>query len=183
MASPTYNFRTEKENSANEIQFHFISKGPSDVIKAVQYIYVGDLGGQRIFNMGFGDYDIETDYIDDQINTENGDVYKVFNTVLNTIPSFFEIFPGEIMMVSGSDSKPEYIEKCKENCEKKCGDKCRKAGRRIGLYTGYVNKNFDNLSQEYMFYGGNPDEENPKNTNLESYAKNKKYTSVFVFKK
>jgi hypothetical protein len=35
--------------------------------------------------LGFGDYDLENDKIVDDINTNNGDAFKVFNTVLGTI--------------------------------------------------------------------------------------------------
>jgi len=183
MASPTYNYRVEKENTDNEIQYLFMSKGERDIVKAVQYNYVGDLDGKRIFNLAFGDYDLETDELDDESNTANGDVFRVFNTVLNTIPSFFETFPNEIIVVSGSDSKPEFIEKCRENCEKNCQETCRKSGRRIGIYRGYVDKNFEELNKEFDFYGGSPSPADAKNTILEPYVQNKKYTSVFVYKK
>jgi len=182
MAAPTYNYEVEKEHTQDEIQYLFVSTGHKDIIKAVQYNYVGNLDEKRIFNLAFGDYYIETDTIDDEANTANGDVFKVFNTVLNTIPSFFEIFANEIIVVSGSDSKLEFIEKCKKECKKNCKEECRKAGRRIGIYRSYVDKNFEVLSNDFVFYGGNPALENPQSTLLEPYIVNKKYSSVFIFK-
>lgn len=183
MASPTYDYHTEIEHSNDKIQFLFISTGTQDIIKAVQYNYVGNYKNKRVFNLGFGDYDIEADTVDDEVNTANGDVYKVFNTVLNTFPSFFEAFPNEIVVVSGSDSKPEFIKKCKTSCTKNCKvEECKNANRRIGIYQGYINKNFDKLLTDFQFYGGYPCPENPQKTLLESYKVNKKYQSVFVSK-
>ncbi len=66
---------------------------------------------KRIFNLGFGDYDINEDKIDDSANTGNGDVYKVLNTVLTTIPKFFDTFHDAMLMVQGSDSKTEFTER------------------------------------------------------------------------
>lgn len=183
MASPTYHFQIEKEHTDDEIQYLFVSTGIKDIIKAVQYNHVGNLDGRRIFNLAFGDYDLETDTLDDETNSRNGDVFKVFNTVLNTIPSFFEIFSNEIIVVSGSDSKPEFIEKCRENCKKNCKEECRNAGRRIGIYRSYVDKNYEVLSDDFVFYGGNPAPEDQHSTFLEPYIVSKKYSSVFLFKK
>ena len=135
---------------------------------------------QTPFNLAFGDYDLETDTLDDDATSENGDVFKVFDTVLNTIPSFFEMFPNEIIMISGSDSKPEFIEKCRKDCKKSCKEECKNAGRRIGVYRGYVNKNFDVLSTDFVFYGGNPSPVDQQSTLLEPYMVNKKYNSVCI---
>jgi hypothetical protein len=83
--------------------FFFISKGEKDIIKAIQFSFVQELNGRKIYNLGFGDYDLENDKIIDDINTNNGDAYKVLNTALSTIPIFFENFGSEILMVQGSD--------------------------------------------------------------------------------
>ncbi len=102
-----------------------ISKGEQDVVKAIQYSFVQKIIGKNVFNLGFGDYDIERDLILDNVNTNNGDTYKVFNTVLSTIPTFFEKFNLDIIMVQGSDGRPEFIEQCKLGCLKKCILECK----------------------------------------------------------
>ena len=73
------------------------------------------MNGKQVFNLGFGDYDITTDTLDDKINSNNGDHYRVFNTVLSTIPTFFDAYKGAILMVNGSDGTQKFVEFCKEN--------------------------------------------------------------------
>ncbi len=172
-----YDLKMDK--SENDLKFFFISKGEQDVIKAIQFSFVQKLNGQNIYNLGFGDYDLENDKIVDDINTNNGDAYKVFNTVLSTIPIFFDNFSNEILMVQGSDGRPEFVENCKLNCKKKCVDECKKYNRRINIYRGYIDKNYEDLIIDYQFLGGVKDEE--QLTILEPYERYKKYDSVFLF--
>jgi hypothetical protein len=86
-----------------------------------------------------------------------------------------------ILMVQGSDSTPEYIEKCREACKRKCGvAECKKAHRRINIYRGFVEANFKELNENYTFMGG----ENIDNHNImEPFERNKKYNAVWVMKK
>ncbi len=107
MASPTYQTQPQ-EISETGIKYFFISQGPRDVIKAIEYFYFTDFADRKIYNLGFGDYDISKDKINDRVNTENGDAYHVFNTVLNTVPKFFESFADVAIMVRGSDSTDEF---------------------------------------------------------------------------
>jgi hypothetical protein len=179
MASPNYEL-TERI-SDQSIDYLFISKGKTDIIKVIQYIYFTELYGKSIFNLGFGDYDLNKDKINDSVNTDNGDVYKVFNTVLATIPKFFDIFRDAMLMVQGSDSKTEFTEKCRLTCKKKCTSYCKNQHRRISVYTYYVNKNFETLKDEYTFWGGVKDDNGT--IQLEPYIPQKKYGSVFVMKK
>jgi hypothetical protein len=97
--------------------------------------------------------------------------------VLNTIPKVFDIHENAMIMVTGSDIKPEFIEKCKVSCSRECGEKiCKKAHRRINIYRGFVDKNFDQLNKDYIFYGG----ERIENQNIvELYSKGQKYNAVF----
>lgn len=171
----------EEDKSENGIQFFFISKGEKDIIKAIQFSFVQELNGRKIYNLGFGDYDLENDKIIDDIDTNNGDAYKVLNTVLSTIPIFFENFGSEILMVQGSDGRPEFVEHCKLNCKKKCGYECKNYNRRINIYRNYVDKNFDDLSVDYQFLGGLKNEDHL--IILESYIRYKEYESVFLFRK
>ena len=171
----------EEDKSENGLKFFFISKGEHDVIKAVQFSFVQELNGRNIYNLGFGDYDLENDKIVDDINTNNGDAYKVFNTILSTVPIFFENFGNDILMVQGSDGRPEFVENCRLICMKKCVDECKNYNRRINIYRGYVNKNYEELNIDYQFFGGITDD--GQQTVLELYERYKKYDSVFLSRK
>ena len=168
--------------SETRIQYVFISEGISDIIKAIQYSYVHDFLGRKLFNLGFGDYDLETDAVADDCTSNNGDHYKVFNTVLSTITMFFSHNPKAMLMVQGSDSRQEFVEQCRLTCRKRCGKRnCKNADRRIGIYRNYVDKNLEILSLDYTFYGqtlrfGN-------HVVVENYRKRRPYKCVFLVKK
>lgn len=136
------------------LKYLFISSRESDVVKAIAYDYVQELRNSPLYNLGFGDYDIENDKIDDSVNTNNGDVYDVFHTVLSTVPQFFERNPDAIMVVEGSDYGADFANRCKENCKKKCQDSCRNLNRRIRTYRHFVDKNYIHLTINYTFLGG-----------------------------
>lgn len=175
MAKPSYDVAIEK--SRLRVRFAFVSSKIQDVIKVISYDYVGLYHGKKTFNLGFGDFDPLTGGINDNANTANGDVYTVLNTVLNTIPVFFQEYPEHALMVRGSDSGAEFIKQCKPECKKRCLEgECKNQHRRINTYTRYVNNNYDELIKEYSFLGGNEEA-------IESFEKDKKYDSVFVYKK
>lgn len=173
---PTESF---SDNISNK--YLFISSGKIDVVKAVEYQYVEPNEEGHVYNLAFGDFDFETGQLNDLVDTNNGDHYAVFNTVLSTIPSFFDDNPMATMMVQGSDTKEEYVEKCKLVCKKKCVASCKNSERRINTYRYYVNKNYDDLIKEYEFVGG---ETLPDGTiSKEVYVKDKKYDTVFCKKR
>jgi len=163
------------------LRYFFISQGEQDIIKAIQYSFIQDLHGRKVFNLGFGDYDIGTDKLDDKTDSNNGDHYKVFNTVLSTIPTFFNAFNGAILMVHGSDSTDSFLEICKEKCTKKCENECKNFRRRINLYRRYVNNNYMALINDYQFIGGTLDEDGK--TILEHYILHKEYDAVMLYRK
>lgn len=161
-------------------KYFFISSGNVDIVKAVEYQYVQDFGEYPLFNLGFGDYDLETDVTLDKTISNNGDTYAVFHTVLSTVPRFFEANPNAVMMVQGSDSSSEFSENCKKSCRKKCDKQCKNINRRINTYRWYVNKNFDDLNKTYTFYGGLKSENGM--IIPEEYDIGKEYDSVFCKK-
>lgn len=175
----TYELKEDK--SGNDLKFFFISKGKLDIIKVIQFSLVQEWNGKNIYNLGFGDYDLENDEIIDNVNTNNGDTYKVFSTVLGTIPIFFKNHRNDILMVQGSDGRPEFVEDCKLNCKKNCANECKNHNRRINIYRSYVNKYYEELSSDYQFLGGLINEKNQ--TILELYERYKNYDSVFLFNK
>ena len=178
MSNPEYFYEVEENITETGIQYIFMSEGENDIIKAIQYSYVQEFLDKSLYNLGFGDYDAETDTISDDSNSNNGDHYRVFNTVLNTIPNFFVNYPNAMMVDQGSDSKPEFMESCRPTCKKKCAEnECRNSHRRINIYRSYVDKNYEALEVDYIFYGGKNIVENQ--TFIEKYQKGEKYDSVF----
>lgn len=175
-------YHTREYQVANDLlQFYFVSKGEKDIVKVVQYQYVKDFNGRPLFNLGFGDYDMDKGTVSDEEVSNNKDHYKVFHTVLNTVPRLFDTFGDIVLMAQGSDSRQEYINKCRVSCSKECDDgHCKKAHRRIGIYRGFVDKNFAELSKIYDFLGGEGIE-NQKF--IEPYQRWKTYKAVFVLRK
>jgi len=179
MATTNYTIlETSKTNQGTK--YIFTSKGKTDIVKAIQYSYVQEYNNKQVYNLGFGDYNMETGETDDIVLTDNGDTYVVFNTVLTTKSMFFEAYPNDMMIVQGSDSAVKFSEKCRQTCKRKCIDVCKKAHRRIGVYREYVNRNFDELNKEYKFYGGILSVDNK--IIIEDYIEGKTYQSVLVIK-
>lgn len=173
-------YETIEDKLNDVLQYFFTSTGNKDIIKTIQYAYVKNMNGKRVFNLGFGDYDIENDSFSDDIITNNGDAYRVFKTVLSTIPRFFESYHDAVLMVEGSDGRTNFIDKCWLTCKKKCKDICKNFNRRIAIYCGYINKNFKRLTKEYIFYGGTDYIDNQHITT--DYKVGGKYNAVFVIK-
>jgi len=172
---------SQSQQGIDSLRYYFVSKGEKDIIKIIQYQYVKQFNGYPLFNLGFGDYDLETENLSDKEISNNKDHYKVLHTILDTIPRFFDIYGDVMLMVQGSDSKPEFIENCKINCSRKCNDNdCKKSHRRISIYRGFLDKNFEVLSEKYIFKGGQGFEDHNL---IEGYGKHQKYNAVFVSKK
>lgn len=114
----------------------------TEIIKVIDYAPIVDTGNYIIYNLAFGDYDEENDLVIDKTNSNNGDMYPVFYTVLNSITEFFKKFPTYALFVQGSDNSPDYFNECVQTCQKRCIDNCRNANRRIKTYSRFVNKNF-----------------------------------------
>ena len=171
----------EEVKEAQNLKFIFISSGTQDVVKAIQYSYLLQLNNLNLQQLNGKDvYNLENDTLIDTVNTNNGDVYKVFNTVLSTVPNFFENYTNSILIVQGSDSTEEFIHLCKQTCKKGCGEKCKKSNRRINIYKNFVNKNYEQLKIDYQFVGGIKDANNQ--IVLEEYIKYKDYDSVLLLK-
>ncbi|MBC7552712.1 MAG: hypothetical protein H7257_01905 [Taibaiella sp.] len=150
-----YNAYEVKEvNADKSIKYLFFSRGDSDIFKAVAFDYIQDFKGYPLFNLGFGDYILETEEIDDSVNSNNGDMHTVFYTVLSTVPKFFVVHPNALMVVEGSDHTHDFWDKCKKDCKKNCTDTCKNLNRRIKTYRYFVNKNYATLIKDYSFFGG-----------------------------
>lgn len=180
----SYKLVYELQTQANEntVRHYFVSQGTTDIIKVIQYNKLGEYNGRAVFNLGFGNYDLVTDTINDNDNCNNGDAYQVFNTVLSTIPLFFEKYPDAYLLAMGSDSSPDYPAGCRLQCKKNCPEgTCRNFRRRIKLYQEYVNKHWATLNEVLAFLGGTLNVEGQVET--ENYVRHRPYDAVLVFKR
>ncbi|UMY64542.1 MULTISPECIES: hypothetical protein [unclassified Flavobacterium] len=172
-------YSTQQTEEEIKIQYLFASEGKKTIVKAIEYSPVTTMGGRTVYNLGFGDYDEENKTIVDDVNSNNGDIYVVFNTVLSTVPLFFQINPDAVIIVSGSDSHDDFINECLPSCKKKCSTHCRNFQRRIKTYRYYVDKNFKDLCQEYIFFGRIKNQENT----FVQYVPDQDYDDILVYKK
>ncbi|MCE6990792.1 DUF6934 family protein [Dyadobacter sp. CY323] len=181
MANLTNTYDLQEIDMATGYRFLFESEGPRSILKAVRYSYVQVFEDRKVYNLGFGDYDLEKDRIVDQATSNNGDAYKVFQTVLSTVPHFFKHNPEAMLLVQGSDGRSDFVEKCKEACLKRCTEACKKFNQRITIYRNYVEKNFDSLSLAYWFLGGITSADG--NITIERYLLGNKYDAILLFRK
>lgn len=174
-------YQTTRQQSNDNYRYLYLfeSIGESSILKVIEYSLVDTFKQKLVYNLGFGDYNAELDEINDSVNSNNNDMYKVFNTVLFSIVDFFENFPDAVIFVQGSDSLDGFIHNCKLSCNKNCkDDKCKNFNRRIRTYRNFVDKNFDALCQDYIFFGSIIG-----NKVFTQYVPFKNYTSILVYKK
>ncbi len=96
MNYPRYEYSAE--NELNIFEFDSIgNKGK--ITKIVQYT---EMSVKGYFNLGFGDLDLQTREINDDIITNNGDGQKVLATVVSTMYSFTGKNPEAYIYATGS---------------------------------------------------------------------------------
>jgi hypothetical protein len=85
--------------SDNPYTYDFYSEGPKGRIKKA--IFFTSIG-KNLFNLGFGDWNEETQDVDDSNRSNNGDRDKVLATVAFTAIKFIERFPDAQITIVGS---------------------------------------------------------------------------------
>ena len=80
--------------------YHFISQGPKGPIRK-KVIYT-ETEFSNVYNLAFGDYDPNTNTIDDFAVTNNGDSSTVLATVASTVQVFMNQHPKAWILVTGS---------------------------------------------------------------------------------
>lgn len=98
MKLPKYEYYTESEAKL----FKFTSEGPKGKIKKL--IVYSQMLQDDIYNLAFGDYDEETDSINDTVITNNNDSQKVLATVVSTLYVFTNKHPNFWVYATGSNS-------------------------------------------------------------------------------
>lgn len=188
MSSINYKYDIQQSPGDGLLSYVFISENRhntgdiANIIKIIQYAPVQDFLGKPVYNLGFGDLDIESGAVIDDSSDDNGDVYRVFNTVLSTIPLFFERFPGSMLLVQGSDSREEFEAACRITCRKQCDDEiCANFNRRMRIYSGYLSRKIRIFEDDFQFLGGR------RNKNewfdFEEFTPGITYDSIITFQK
>jgi len=97
MNLPRYEYLTEGKAEL----FKFTSIGSNGEIKKL--VVYSEMLENDIYNLAFGDYNEETDSIDDKIITNNNDSQKVLATVASTLYVFSSKHPDIWIYVTGSN--------------------------------------------------------------------------------
>ncbi len=97
MKLPRYEYSTESEAEL----FKFVSEGVKGNIKKL-VVYTRMIPDD-VYNLAFGDYDEETESIDDTIVTNNNDSQKVLATVASTLYVFTDKHPSVWVYAKGSN--------------------------------------------------------------------------------
>ncbi len=96
MLQERYELKAEK----TLMVFEFLSDGPrGEIPKLVQF---SETNLKGFYNLGFGDKDLRTGEIDDQVISNNGDSQKVLATVAATVYAFTEKYSGVWIYATGS---------------------------------------------------------------------------------
>lgn len=174
--NPTYEIASLQSDS-DHYRYGFLT--PSGNYKIVEHSFVETRSERKVFNLGFGDYNPEKgELVDDEV-FNNGDARLILNTVLSTVPLFFLTNLDDALIVQGSDSTDEFREKCRNTCRKRCKEICKKQHQRIRIYCNYLDKNFENLIKEYIFFGLPV----TNGSDFEQYVPYKPYRGVLIYKK
>ena len=92
--------RYELKSGTNQEVFELTSVGKKGkIIKLVQFEETNYKG---IFNLGFGDKNLDSDEIDDTVISNNGDSEKVLATVVATLYAFLNKHPNAMVYATGS---------------------------------------------------------------------------------
>lgn len=98
MAEDKYSYYRVPE----EYYYEFYSAGPKgDIKKVVRYNLI-QTAPHKIYNLGFGDLDEDTQEVNDRINTNNDDRQKVLATVADTVMDFLKNHPNATIFAQGS---------------------------------------------------------------------------------
>lgn len=107
--------------------FEFVSIGEKGKIpKIVQYT---PTNYKNLYNLGFGDKNIETGELDDNVISNNGDSEKVLATVVATLYAFMDMHKEAMVYATGSTKS------------------------RTRLYRMGVTKYLDEIKEDFEIYG------------------------------
>lgn len=137
-------------NEENPNTFEFVSEGKNGKIKK---LVVYQEMTQGVFNLAFGDKDLETGLLDDKSISDNGDTEKVLATVVLTVFIFTNKYPNAYIFATGSTPA------------------------RTRLYRRSIFKFLEEAKENFFIYGMLETEE------LEEFIPNKEYSSFVIQRK
>ena len=107
--------------------FEFISEGPKGFIrKRIEFQRTND---PRLFNLAFGDKNLSTGEIDDQVISNNADSEKVLATVVGAVYAFLDRHPDTFVYAKGSTKA------------------------RTRLYRMGISRYIEEIRKDFYFYG------------------------------
>ena len=114
--------------SPKEERYVFESIGTKGkILKVVKFFEINE----NLYNLGFGDFDLTTNQIDDEVVTDNGDLVKVLATVVSLALNFLDENPMAFIFFEGSTQN------------------------RTQLYQWMINRYYDDLINRIEIYGVN----------------------------
>ena len=122
MNEPTYRVDFDSEND----YYIFESIGTNGIIHKVVAFNKME---ENLYNLGFGDYDLQSRTVNDTNVSDNGDMIKVLATVISIAVKFLSESPMIYIHVEGSNNI------------------------RTQLYQRIINRNYDYLIRSYKIYG------------------------------
>jgi hypothetical protein len=94
--------RYEIAAGENLTTFEFLSEGRhGQILKCIQFQKMNHI---NLYNLAFGDKNIDTGQFDDRIVTDNGDSDKVLATVVSAIYAFTNLYPKSWIYATGSST-------------------------------------------------------------------------------
>ena len=90
----------ELEEGSNAMTFEFTSVGPKGAIPKM--VIYSKTNVRNLYNLAFGDKNINTGDIDDLVITNNEDSQKVLATVASTVYVFLNKYPEALIIATGS---------------------------------------------------------------------------------
>jgi len=94
--------RYELKAGRNLTTFEFLSEGKKG--KIVKVIQFQQMNIENLYNLAFGDKNLDTGKLDDQVITDNGDSEKVLATVVSAIYAFADHYPECWIYATGSNA-------------------------------------------------------------------------------
>nr|WP_315822372.1 hypothetical protein [Paraflavitalea speifideiaquila] len=93
MRKPVYPYRKCDENT-----YEFVSIGKKNIVKNVEFTPTAIEG---IINLGFGDL-LDDGSLNDQVNSNNGDIAMVISTIINIITAYTLVNPTVKIFFKGA---------------------------------------------------------------------------------
>lgn len=153
----------ETKSTVDSLIFTFESVGEKAIKKVIVYSKIENPKIIRldantiVFNLAFGDLDLETGDFNDQVESKNKDTEKVLATVANTAFEFWEEYPDANIFFRGSQP---------------FGEKAR----RTRLYQMKINRYFAEINLVVNIRGF-------ENDNWEEFMMNKNYVAFLISQK